>query len=163
MNYYNSSIAIKRKRCSSCGNPNAVIFSKGRCSYCSKKEDTAPKKTIFTIKQDNELEDFFRLAALEIARKPYCMSCGEWILEQYYRHATAHILPKKLFKSVATHPSNYLILSASCGCHDKSHVWAKFEQMNVWSIAVTKFKILYPLLLPYEHQFIPPELLKHVE
>src|SRR5947207_7006518 len=39
-----------------------------------------------------------------------CMECGAWIPHKYLRHATAHLLPKKLFFSVATHELNYLIL-----------------------------------------------------
>lgn len=42
-----------------------------------------------------------------------CMECGIGIPRLLARYATAHLLPKKLFKSVATHPLNYLILGAN--------------------------------------------------
>lgn len=162
MNYYNSAIEIKRRTCKSCGN-NAIIFSKNRCAYCAKKEDAKPIKKATSHIEDKELENFFRHAALEIAKNPYCSNCKEFIPEQYYRHATAHILSKKLFKSVASHPLNYLVLGAGCGCHSKSEVWSNFEKMKVFPLAVERFKILYDFLYPYEHQFIAPELLKHIK
>jgi hypothetical protein len=84
----------------------------------------------------------------------YCMECGEWIPPNLIRHATAHLLPKKLFKSVATHELNYLILGAGCGCHDKTHRVDKFIRMKVWPEAARRIKIMMPLL--------PFDELKHI-
>lgn len=88
-----------------------------------------------------------------------CMECGEWIPLNYARHATAHLLPKKLFKSVATHPLNYLILGASCGCHEKSHRIDKFIQLNCWQEAANRIKIMMPLLPFDELRHISNQLL----
>jgi len=76
----------------------------------------------------------------------FCQECGSWISEEYMRAATAHLLAKKIFKSVATHPINYLILGAGCGCHDKTHRVDKFVQMKVWPLAASRIKQLIPLL-----------------
>lgn len=76
----------------------------------------------------------------------YCMECGEWIPQQYMRHATAHLLPKKIFKSVATHELNYLILGAGCGCHQKTDRLDKFCKMKVWPEALRRIRIMMPLL-----------------
>lgn len=83
-----------------------------------------------------------------------CMECGESIPRVFARHATAHLLPKKLFKSVATNDLNYLILGASCGCHDKTHRIDKFVQMKIWPEAAKRINALLPLL-PYDE-------LKHI-
>ncbi len=81
-----------------------------------------------------------------ICRCAECMECGAAIPIQFSRHATAHLLPKKLFKSQATHPLNFLILGAGCGCHDKTHRVDKFVQMKVWPEAARRIKIMIPLL-----------------
>ena len=100
---------------------------------------------------DKSLDEWFN----EIEKKHFtinggsCMECGLWIPPQYARHATAHLLPKKLFKSVATHELNYLILGAGCGCHNKTHRVDTFVQMKVFPEAARRIKILVPLL-PFE-------------
>jgi|GEM_PF-3306240 len=75
-----------------------------------------------------------------------CVECGILISKDYSRHATAHLLAKKIFKSVATHPENYMIYGAGCGCHAKTDRVDKFITMRTWPIAAKKIKILIPLL-----------------
>jgi len=89
----------------------------------------------------------------------HCMECGSFISYEYSRHATAHLLPKKLFKSVATHELNYLILGASCGCHEKSHRIDKFITMRTFPEAARRIKIMMPLLPIDELRLISNQLL----
>lgn len=89
----------------------------------------------------------------------YCGECGDKISVKYSRHTTAHLLPKKLFPSVATHPDNYLILGASCGCHDKTHRIDKFVTMKVWPEAARRIKIMIPLLPFDELKYLSSQLL----
>lgn len=88
-----------------------------------------------------------------------CMECKQWIPEPYMRHATAHLLPKKIFKSVATHPKNYLILGAGCGCHDKTHTISKFVKMKIWPEAKKRILEMMPLLPMDELRRISNQLL----
>lgn len=88
-----------------------------------------------------------------------CFECGAAIPMGYSRHATAHLLPKKLFKSVATHELNYLILGAGCGCHAKTDRVDKFVQMKVWPEAARRIKIMMPLLPIDELRSISNQLL----
>jgi len=88
-----------------------------------------------------------------------CMECGEQINEAFSRHATAHLLPKKLFKSVATHELNYMIYGAGCGCHEKTHRVDKFIQMKTWPEAARRIKILIPLLPMDELRYLSNQLL----
>lgn len=88
-----------------------------------------------------------------------CMECGEWIPKEYIRHATAHLLPKKLFKSVATHELNYLILGAGCGCHQKTDRVDKFVQMKVWPEAARRINVMMPLLPFDELKYLSSQLL----
>ena len=91
---------------------------------------------------------------------PYpCMECGTLIPVKFARHATAHLLPKKIFKSVATHPLNYLILGASCGCHYKTDRVDKFIQMKVWDKAAENIRAMMPLLPMDELRHISNQLL----
>lgn len=91
-----------------------------------------------------------------------CWECGEIIPISLARHATAHILAKADFESVATHPLNYLILGAGC-CHNKTHRFDTFIAMKVWPIAAQRLKVLLPLLTPQEHGRLPDYLLDAVQ
>jgi len=88
---------------------------------------------------------FLKIAA-EIRQDPRCWECNAWIAPEFYRHASAHIFAKSIFPSVATHPMNYLILGASCGCHDKTHRLDTFCKMGIWKEAVDRFKEFEPCI-----------------
>jgi len=88
-----------------------------------------------------------------------CMECGTIIPADYSRHATAHLLPKKLFQSVATHELNYLILGAHCGCHARTDRVDKFVQMEVWPEAARRIKVMLPLLPFDELKYLSSQLL----
>jgi hypothetical protein len=101
-----------------------------------------------------------------------CDNCGaeaEWIKQpKYYKlwkAAKAHLLEKRHFKSIQTHPLNFLTLFAGfsgvCDCHDDyDHDWERASKMNVWETVINRFKILYPLIAPEERKFIPQVLLE---
>lgn len=91
-----------------------------------------------------KLQNFFSDAAKDIAKNPVCWECGDIIPLKYYRAATAHILPKAIFRSVAAHPMNRLHLCAKNGCHDKTHRLDTFSKMKVFPEAVRRFSIVYP-------------------
>jgi len=92
-----------------------------------------------------------------------CMECGASIPFKYARHATAHLLPKKLFKSCATHPLNYLILGAGCGCHEKTHRVDKFVTMKIWPEAARRIKEMIPLLPFDELKYLSGQLMTALE
>lgn len=128
---------------------------------------------------DENLELFFKLAAVELAKSPWCENCGAFIgiakfddnpdvyrprltIEQVYRNATAHILPKAIFHSVRAHPLNKLFLNTTCGCHNKSHRWDTFSKMECWHLAVRNFKEIYPYIDDEEKKNIPDVLWKEI-
>ena len=94
---------------------------------------------------------------------PVCMECGSKISRVFARHATAHLLPKKNFKSVATNDLNYLILCAHNGCHDHTHTLTKFVQMKVWPQAARQINKLLPLLPHDELSKISTQLYEALE
>lgn len=88
-----------------------------------------------------------------------CMETGEAIPRKFARASTAHLLPKKTFVSVATHPLNYLILSAHNGSHQKTDRVDKFVTMKIWPEAARRIKIMMPLLPIDELRQISNQLL----
>lgn len=111
-----------------------------------------------------ELEQWFDNIAWTIAQNPYCMECGTFIPEKIkqigskkiisgYRCATAHIFPKNIFESVATHPVNFLILGAGCGCHDKTHRLDTFSDMKIFPEAIRRFR-LFEKSITEKHKYL---------
>lgn len=100
-----------------------------------------------------DLEQWFDNIARQIRNSPFCWECKAYISERYYRHATAHIFPKAIFESVATHPMNYLILGAACGCHDKTHRLDTFSDMKVFGEACRRFK-LFEKSITEKHKYL---------
>lgn len=93
------------------------------------------------VENKTELNKWFEYVGTVIKANPNCWNCGEWIPDKYYRHASAHIFPKALFPSVATHPINFLILGAGCGCHHEfDSSIEKACKMQVWKKSVSRFK-----------------------
>lgn len=88
-----------------------------------------------------------------------CMETGDKIPRVYARASTAHLLPKKIFKSVATHELNYLILSAHNGSHDKTHRVDTFIKMKIWPEAAIRIKLMLPVLPIDELRQISNQLL----
>lgn len=97
-------------------------------------------KPVNAATHKEELDEWFNMVAEEIKKCPFCMECGSFIHEKYYRHASAHILPKSIFKSVATNKYNYLILGASCGCHHAFDNGFAIE-MEVFKYAKKRFEL----------------------
>lgn len=98
--------------------------------------------------KETELDKWFAHVATFIKADPYCENCGEEIPERYYKHASAHILPKSIFISVMTHPLNWLKLGASCGCHHEfDSSLDKACEMKIWPKAVDRFRTFEPLIL----------------
>lgn len=80
----------------------------------------------------------------EVAAKTFCDNCGRKLSGNVSE--IAHILPKNVFKSVATHPLNVLYLCSNLtygtdGCHDLyDSSWSVAKMMNVWPTAVERYK-----------------------
>lgn len=129
------------------------------------KREAEEKKATSVEGREESLNEWFE----KIAKKHtlgvvgFCMECGAQIPAEYMRHATAHLLPKKLFKSIATNDLNYLILGAGCGCHDKTHRIDKFVQMKIWPTAAKLINQLLPLLPYDELKYVSQQLYDALE
>lgn len=73
-----------------------------------------------------------------------CENCGRPLHGNVSE--VAHIIPKNIFKSVATNSYNCLYLCSnliygSDGCHDKyDSSWTAAKSMKVWPLAVQRFE-----------------------
>lgn len=97
-----------------------------------------------------------------------CKHCGGRTCKGdplYYKHTQAHILPKRLFPSVMTHPSNRIELCFwENNCHGNFDNGAlDLMDLNCFDEVIEKFLILYPLIAPEERKYIPDVLLQYVK
>lgn len=97
--------------------------------------------------------DFWFKAECMIRNKPYCWECNDFLHKEYYRAATAHIFPKSIFESVASNEWNYLVLGASCGCHNLTHRLDTFSQMKVFGTAINRFH-KFERLITERHKYL---------
>lgn len=122
------------------------------------------EKTAFVV--DKKLEKWFNDRRKEM--KGFCVcGCGSLSSkndDKYFKFSAAHVLPKKNFKSLMYHPLNFIELSYWNGCHtvfdNMGYDYCKNTKPELWKIVVERFKILYPLIAPEEHKFIPDVLLE---
>jgi ribosomal protein L40E len=78
--------------------------------------------------------------------------------DAFFIFCIAHILPKSLFPSVATHPENWLELAIDP--HSKyDSSWEAASKMKCFEVAKEKFKKFQHLIAPEERRRIPKQLL----
>lgn len=82
-----------------------------------------------------------------------------------YKNSIAHILPKRFFKSIATHPLNWIEL-----CFYGKSCHTNFDQMsldiielNCFDEVIKKFVAMYPDIAEHEKRRIPKVLLNYIE
>lgn len=124
------------------------------------------KRKAATIKeQDKGLQLWFEERRIEMTGMCVC-GCGKNSSkheDNNYKSSICHILCKKLFKSIATHPLNWVELNFWEGHHttfdNMGYEHCKRTKSELWEIVLTKFKLLYPHIHQNEHKFIPQILL----
>lgn len=138
-----------------------------------KKAYVIPKKSAKKIKQeilakgDDEALDLW----FEERRKDMtgvCHHCGKKSCKDdndYFKFSIAHILPKSIFKSVATHPKNFVELCFwENNCHgnlDNSVI--DLMDLNCFDEIIQKFVAMYPFIAKEERRKIPQVLMNYVE
>jgi len=83
----------------------------------------------------------------------------------YYKFSIAHILEKAHFKSVATHPDNWIELCfwGDNSCHTQmDNKMLDMTEMSCWDEIVTKFQKMYPSIAKDERRRIPKILLQYI-
>jgi len=113
-----------------------------------------------------ELERWFQARRKEMSG--YCSHCGKKTTkhqDKWFRSSIAHILPKRLFKSVATHPLNWVELCFwENNCHGNYDNYAiDVIEMNCYDLIIERFIVIYPDIDPKERKYIPSTLLQYVK
>lgn len=83
----------------------------------------------------------------------------------YFKHSQAHILPKRLFPSVSTHPLNRIELCFwNNNCHgNMDNGTLDMINMNCFDEIVEKFIAIYPAIAAKERKYIPDVLLQYAK
>jgi hypothetical protein len=97
-----------------------------------------------------------------------CAHCGSKSCkdsEEFYKFSIAHILPKRIFKSVATHVDNWIELcfwSPSCHSNFDNNTLDLID-LNCFDSVIQRFVSMYPAIDPKERRYIPDVLLQYIE
>ena len=97
-----------------------------------------------------------------------CAHCGGRSCkdsDQYWKFSIAHILPKNIFKSVATHPLNYIELCFfNNSCHTNfDNKTLDIMDLNCFDTVIQRFVAIYPAIDVKERRYIPDVLLQYIE
>lgn len=114
---------------------------------------------------DTELVKWY--ARIMKTEEPICWETGNKINKKdktAWHGSICHILPKKLFPSVQTHPQNYLILQMYGGTHGQfDSSWHNASKMKVWNLAVERFIMIEPDIALDERKYLPDILLEELQ
>ena len=99
--------------------------------------------------EDTELQKWYKriIASEEMT----CWNCnadlGRLSRDEMFS-CVAHVLPKSIFPSVATHHHNYMILGRYCNCHGQyDSSWENASKMPIFKEAIDRFIIMEPEIL----------------
>lgn len=138
----------------------AKVYKIPKVSEKKKKELAEGKKTTAS----GELERWFNDRHKEMTGK--CSNCGDKSCKgaANYKCSVAHILPKKLFKSVATHRLNWIELcfwGKSCHTNFDNHM-LDITELNCFDEVIEKFVAMYPEIDKKERKYIPDALRQYI-
>ena len=176
----NSTIIIKNKKCKcGCGR-EGKIWSKGMLKECYFRLNPPKPISKFSKKRESELlgsgESMQPKGNAELQRwfeerhkelTGVCSHCGGCTEKgkSSYKCSIAHILPKAYFKSVATHPLNYLELcfyGKSCHTNFDNHQ-IDIMELNCFDEVIKRFVAMYPSIALQERRRIPQILLDYLD
>jgi len=112
-----------------------------------------------------ELDRWFKDRQKEMTGK--CQNCGGKTEKdsKHYKCSVAHLLPKAYFKSVATHPDNWLELCFySNSCHTNfDNKMIDIIDLHCFDTVIQKFVKIYPFIAQEEKRRIPPILIEYLK
>lgn len=112
-----------------------------------------------------EMTRWFKERRLEMTGR--CRHCGEKTCrdsDTYFKCSIAHILPKAYFRSVATHPLNWIELCFwGRSCHTNFDNYSlDISELNCYDEVIEKFVAMYPSIDAKERRRIPSVLLHYI-
>lgn len=146
--------AVKKQRANAVG----VIGGKLR-ALAYELADAKPPKDYA------ELDRWFKERQKEMTGR--CVNCNgkTEAHTKHFKCSIAHILPKAYFKSVATHPDNWLELCFyGNSCHTNyDNKMLDLIEMNCFDTIIQKFVKMYPSIAQEERRRIPPILIEYLK
>lgn len=130
--------------------------------WLHRKQVFASKKRESRSLGSSELQKYY---SFHIVESPvfFCENCGDAVSLSNFDFAVshqAHIIPKSIFKSVASILDNHLVL---CGkgtanqCHaEYDSNWEKASRMPVMQLAIVRFTTFMHLIDANERRHLPP-------
>ena len=139
----------------------AIEKQKGIKSKVKSLEELPENKKLMDDKK--EMDEWFKDRAKELTG--FCKHCGGKTTKgnlKYERYSICHILEKKNFKSVKTHPLNFIELCYfNNSCHSQmDNKMIEMQDMKCWEEIQSKFEKMYPLISKDEYRFIPDVLIE---
>lgn len=94
----------------------------------------------------------------------HCQGVTEKKNDKQFHFSIAHILPKKLFDSVKTHPLNWIELCYyGSSCHSNmDNFILDMTDMHCWDTIVERFQAMYPDIAKEERKHIPDTLRNYI-
>lgn len=127
---------------------------------------TDDKSTKLQPNGSNELWRWFEKQRERMTGK--CAHCGGKTQKhdpKTFYYSIAHLLPKSLFKSIATHDENWLELcyyGNSCHANYDNHM-IDITDLNCFDLVIEKIVKLYPHIAKEERRRIPAILRQYIE
>lgn len=117
------------------------------------------------VKGGTDLDRWFEERRAEMTG--FCKHCGQISCrddDKYFKFSIAHVLPKRLFKSVATHPKNWIELCFwSPSCHTNfDNFTLDIIDLNCFDEVIEKFVAMFTDIDKKERKYIPEALLQYV-
>ncbi len=181
-----SSIRKKRCKCSEICDKFPTLGYGGFFSHHAPEEIKERVGTKMDVAKKNAAAR--SLASREIHKEQYSVASaelGRWFMERHkemtgkckhcggttqmarpnFINSIAHILPKAYFKSVATHPDNWIELCFyNKSCHTNfDNMSLDITDLNCFDEVITKFVRMYPAIAEHEKKRIPQVLLNYIE
>lgn len=131
-----------------------------------KIEQEKEEKAVRLSGGGNELDRWFKARRAEM--QGVCLHCGAKTTkhqDNWYKCSICHILPKRLFKSVANHPLNWIELcfwEKNCHANYDNHI-LDITELNCYDLVIERFIAMYPDITAKERKYIPDVLLQYVK
>jgi len=145
---------------------NAIRLDGSKVRKLGKVQDVSLEQKALNASKAAAMQRWFAERREEMKGK--CAHCGGKTMkyngDKFY-YSIAHILPKAYFKSVATHPLNWVELcfyGNSCHTNFDNHM-IDIMELNCFDDVISKFVRMYPDIDKDERRRIPAILLQYVE
>ena len=148
------------------GLPKPPKVKKPIAKKSKKKLAMEAEEKVLKVGGGNELDRWFNARRIEMVGA--CAHCGGLSCKdstQYFKFSIAHILPKNLFKSIKTHPLNWIELCFwNKSCHTNyDNKTLDITELNCFDTVIERFVAMYPDIAPKERKYIPDVLLQYVK